>query len=112
MENNPMEKMLRDITAVITTEVNPEAIVLFGSYATGQVHPDSDIDLLVIETHPFDRGRSRRKEMTRLWRALARFQAPKDILVYSRSEVEKWRDARNHVIARALREGRTLYGKP
>jgi hypothetical protein len=45
-----------------------------------------------------------------LWRALSQFPVAKDILVYSQDEVEKWRDARNHVIARALREGRVLYG--
>jgi uncharacterized protein len=48
--------------------------------------------------------------MTRLWRALGGFAIAKDILVYSHDEVERWRSARNHVIARALQEGRLLYG--
>ncbi|MGE5557663.1 MAG: hypothetical protein ACM3WV_03515 [Bacillota bacterium] len=38
------------------------------------------------------------------------YSTAKDILVYSREEVERWRSARNHIIARALREGRLLYG--
>ncbi len=35
----------------------------------------------------------------------------KDILIYSRDEVERWRNTRNHIIARALREGKVLYGQ-
>lgn len=44
-----------------------------------------------------------------LWRALSRFVAPKDILVYTRDEAERWRGSINHVLARALREGWVLY---
>ena len=39
-------------------------------------------------------------------------EVSKDILVYSRAEVEYWRDSLNHVVARALREGRVLYERP
>ena len=31
------------------------------------------------------------------------------VLVYSSDEVERWRESRNHVVGRALREGRVLY---
>ena len=82
-----------------------------GSHAAGSAGPDSDVDLLVIERGPFGPDLDRRHEMTRLWRALAGFAVAKDILVYSREEVERWRGARNHVVARALREGKLLYGR-
>ena len=48
----------------------------------------------------------------RLWRASAAFEAPTDLLVYSSDEVAYWRDSRNHVLARALREGKVLYERP
>jgi predicted nucleotidyltransferase len=32
----------------VTKELKPEKIVMFGSYATGQAHEDSDIDVAVI----------------------------------------------------------------
>jgi predicted nucleotidyltransferase len=32
----------------VTKELNPEKIVMFGSYATGQANEDSDIDVAVI----------------------------------------------------------------
>ena len=105
------DALLREMAEVAAAEVQPEAIILFGSHATGQAHPDSDVDLLIVEAAPFGEHRDRRDEMTRVWRALARFMVAKDILVYSRDEIEQWRDARNHVIARALREGKVLYGQ-
>lgn len=105
------EELIREMAAVVAREVNPEAIILFGSHATGSARPDSDVDLLIIEAAPFGPDKDRRKEMVRLWRALAGFMVAKDILVYSREEVNYWRGARNHVIARALREGRFIYGR-
>lgn len=104
------EELIRQMADVVIREVDPEAIVLFGSHATGGASPDSDVDLLVVETARFELDRDRRREMTRIWRALAKFPVAKDILVYSREEVERWRGARNHVIGRAIREGRFLYG--
>ena len=104
------EEMIREMAAVVAREVAPEAIILFGSHATGGARPDSDVDFLVVEAAPFGPDKDRRAELTRLWRALADFAISKDILVYSREEVERWRGARNHIIARALREGQLLYG--
>jgi len=92
----------------IVEEVDPEQVILFGSRASGTAASDSDVDLVVVESAPFGKVRSRRREWTRLWRALARFDVAKDILVYSRDEVERWRDSLNHELARALREGKVL----
>ena len=103
------DQVLKEIVDVIVQAVSPEQIILFGSRSLGEARPDSDLDLLVVESEGFDKGRSRRKEMARLWRILARFAVSKDILVYSREEIERWRGSLNHVVARALREGRVLY---
>jgi predicted nucleotidyltransferase len=104
--------VLRDMVEVVVQEADPEQIYLFGSHARGQAGDDSDLDLLIVEQEAFGPERSRRHEMARIWRALARFRMPKDILVYTPDEVDYWRDAKNHVIARALREGRLLYERP
>ncbi len=96
----------------IVDAADPEQVILFGSRARGDAGPESDVDLVVIETEPFGPGRDRRTEAARLWRILAGFRFPKDILVYSREEAEYWRDSRNNVLARALREGRVLYERP
>src|SRR3990172_2126207 len=41
-------KLLREITEQIVSAVNPEKVILFGSYAYGNPTVDSDIDLLVV----------------------------------------------------------------
>ena len=104
-----MDDFISQMTMRIVETVAPERVILFGSYANGMAKADSDIDLMVIEKDPFGPGRSRRKEMARLWLALKDFAFPKDILVYSREEWEHWQGATNHIIARASREGRILY---
>jgi predicted nucleotidyltransferase len=103
-------ELLRRMVEIIVREADPQAIILFGSRARGDARPDSDIDLLVIEREPFGPGRSRIKEAARLYRALGDLPAPKDLLVYSRDEVAVRRSAPSHVVARACREGRVLYG--
>ena len=106
------DAVLQRMVAAIVDEVDPEQVILFGSRARGDAGMHSDVDLIVVEAAPFGEGRSRDAEETRLWRALARFHVPKDLLVYSRDEVEYWRNSLNHVLARALREGRVLYERP
>ena len=106
------EQLLQRMTTAIVEVADPEQVILFGSHARGAAGTDSDIDLVVVEAEPFGPGRDRGDEETRLWRALAKFHVPKDILVYSREEVDYWRDSLNHVLARALREGKVLYERP
>jgi len=106
------DALLGRMVQAIVDEVDPEQVILFGSHARGDAGADSDVDLIVVETAPFGADRDRHVEETRLWRALASFHVPKDLLVYSRDEVEYWRDSLNNVLARALREGRVLYERP
>ena len=106
------EALLERMVQAIVDEVDPEQVILFGSRARGDAVERSDVDLIVVESTPFGEGRDRGLEESRLWRALAKFHVPKDLLVYSRDEVDYWRDSLNHVLARALREGKVLYERP
>jgi predicted nucleotidyltransferase len=103
------DALLSQMAQVIVEEVGPERIILFGSHARGEARPGSDIDLLVIEREGFGKDRSRRREAALLWRALARFPVPKDILVYSQEEAAQWKNYPGHLLAQALSEGRVLY---
>ena len=109
MKNAVTEKNIQEMASVIVREVHPEKILLFGSQARGTAGPASDVDLVVVEKKPFGPGRSRREEMTRLGKLLSGFDFPTDILVYSQKEFEYWSQSLNHVVGRAVREGRTLY---
>ncbi len=106
------EALIAQMVRAIVDEVDPEQVMLFGSRARGEARADSDVDLIVVEAEPFGPSRSRHREMVRLYHALAGFRVGIDVLVYSRDDVAYWRDSLNHVLARALREGKVLYERP
>lgn len=104
--------LIAEMVKAIVDEVDPEKVVLFGSRGRRAATERSDVDLLVIQAEPFGPGRSRHSELVKLYDALSAFVVPADVLVYSLADVEHWRDSLNHVLARALREGRTVYERP
>ena len=103
------DTLLQQMVDAIVVEVDPEQVILFGSRARGDSYDNSDVDLVVLESEPFQDSRSRHAEEVRLYSALSNFRVSKDILVYSYEDAEYWQDSLNHVLARALREGRILY---
>ena len=106
------DNLIGQMVQAIVDEVDPEQVILFGSRGRGDERQDSDVDLVVVEAEPFGPKRSRHKEMVRLYHAVAGFPVAADVLVYSREDVDYWRDSINHVLARALREGKVLYERP
>jgi predicted nucleotidyltransferase len=81
-------------------------VILFGSYARGDAHEESDLDFLVIEPEV----KARRAEMVRLRAALRPLRVPVDILVTSRETYEKWAGVPGTVLHEAAREGRAFDG--
>ncbi len=45
---NIPRRLIRDFAARVAERFRPEKIILFGSYAYGKPHADSDVDLLVV----------------------------------------------------------------
>jgi len=99
------DALLAEMVRRMVTAGDPVRIVLFGSRARGEAHPDSDIDLLVIEESVLPRYR----RSARYRRALAGLFPSKDVIVYTPEEVARWEDVANAFVTVALREGRVLY---
>jgi predicted nucleotidyltransferase len=106
----PVAKTLPKAVKRIVTELKPEKIILFGSYAYGQPTPDSDVDLLIVmETN------GREKEM---YRAASRLLYPRefpvDIIVKTPKEVEealKGGVVNGFFIREMVKKGKVLYGR-
>jgi predicted nucleotidyltransferase len=105
--NISVGKSLRPAIQKIVQELNPERIVLFGSYAYGAPNPHSDVDLLVImKTNATLKERS--------W-AVSRLLLPRpfpvDILVKTPKEVEKALKSGDFFLKEILTRGKVLYDR-
>lgn len=101
----PVGKSLGPAVQKIVQELNPEKIVLFGSYAYGSPNPHSDVDLLVIM-------KTRASQKDRSW-AVSRLLLPRpfpvDILVKTPQEVKKGLEAGDFFLKEILTRGKVLY---
>ena len=101
------KEMIQEIVKIITTQLSPRRVILFGSHARGEAGPDSDLDLFV-ELDPPLPTRGRGSEIKRLFDP---YPGPMDIVVYSPEEVAYWEQAPASLVATVLREGRVLYAR-
>ncbi|HSV30528.1 MAG TPA: nucleotidyltransferase domain-containing protein [Atribacteraceae bacterium] len=97
--------MLTELVRRIVEAVQPRRIILFGSAACGQMGPHSDLDVLVIMPD----GIHRRETARQIYRALRRLGMPKDVVVVTESDVERFGNEPSLVIHPALSEGKEIY---
>ena len=99
------EAKIPEIREKIVREMNPEKIILFGSYAWGKPNSDSDVDLFIVKDSKerrIDRIREVRKIILGSGVAV-------DILVYTPKEIEKRVDLEDPFILNILNKGRIIY---
>ena len=101
-------KLLEEITRRLVAEFQPEQIILFGSHAWGTPDEDSDVDLLVIVSES-DMRPVQRDVQAHL--SLSGLGVPKDILVKTRAEVERFRQVYASLEAEILERGKVLYDR-
>ncbi len=107
IHNRISQSVIDKITERIVQEYKPLKIILFGSYAWGTPHRDSDIDLLIVKEtkeRPIDRC----VEVHRMISKLTKF-IPMDILVITPVELNKRIDIGDHFVRRIQNQGVTLY---
>jgi len=97
-------KQIEDFGRQIGHEFGAERVILFGSYARGEVTEDSDVDLLVIA--PFE-GRSVDKSVEIRMKLRPRF--PIDLLVRTPEKVQQRIEMGDCFMREILEEGKVLY---
>lgn len=99
------KKTLQEIIRRIVEVAKPEKILLFGSAVRGEMGPNSDVDLLVIKSGKFHRGRLTEE----IYMSLFGVGQAVDVVVVTPEDIERYRDCFALVIYPALREGKVVY---
>ncbi|MEI6503559.1 MAG: nucleotidyltransferase domain-containing protein [Armatimonadota bacterium] len=103
LEPGALDQIVEQIVKIL----DPEKVILFGSYACGEAGPDSDVDIAVIAETDEPRGR-RTVPLADAW---PHVQFPTDIMVFTPGEWEHWATVLNTIPNEASREGSVLYDR-
>lgn len=98
-------ELISEIVRRVVAVAHPDKIILFGSVARGDVGAHSDIDILVVKSGDFHKGRL----AGLIYRGLHGVDASVDVIVVKPEDIEKYRDCPYTVIRPALREGKVVY---
>jgi len=103
------EDLIKYVVNNIVSEIQPEKIILFGSYAKGDFGKDSDLDLLIIKG-----GKEPSRMLRRKVDALLRGRKfPVDLFVRKPEEVEWNIKAKNpFYLKHIFKDGKVVYEKP
>lgn len=96
---------LRPAIQKIVDELNPEKIVLFGSYAYGKPNPHSDVDLLII----LSTKASLKERNWLVSRLLLPRPFPVDILVRTPKEIKEALQSGDFFLQEIFGRGKVLY---
>jgi HEPN domain-containing protein/predicted nucleotidyltransferase len=99
------EELIAEIVRRILRATSPDAIILYGSAATGTMTPESDIDLLVLERSPANT----REERRRLDEALRDLPFPADVWTLSTHDFEEAKNVIGGFAYPAHKHGRRIY---
>lgn len=103
-------KQIQEVADIIVEEIQPEKILLFGSYATGIPNKHSDVDIIVIVNEKLDR-KNRIDTLTKLnmKTALPNLMFPKDFKMYSLNEYAELKENQYSFLFSVLQNAKTLY---
>ena len=94
---------------------DPEKIILFGSYASGNVSPESDIDILVVTSDNSIPESFAEKSGTylKIARTISKIKRnfPVDLLVHTKAMHEKFLQLNSLFAQEILNNGKVLYEK-
>jgi predicted nucleotidyltransferase len=102
------KEIIQTIVSRIAEAIQPQQIILFGSWARGERGPHSDIDILVVKESALPRPQ-RYAEVRRLFWGLG---VPMDILVYTPEEFARYQSVPGSFTHTVAREGKVLYVRP
>lgn len=107
MSEEEIREKIVEITDKIVREYQPEKIILFGSYAWGKPHKDSDVDLLIVKEtkkNIFERNRE-------VGRIIFGSRVAIDVLVYTPEQLERREKIGDPFVRKIMNNGKLVYGQ-
>lgn len=98
------QKVQAVISRIIET-AKPRKIIIFGSYARGDMSRNSDLDVMVVSRFV----ENPRREGVRIRRALKGIMMPMDILVVQENDLAEAANAPGLIYREAIRNGKVVY---
>ena len=99
------QEAIDDVTRQIVEKFKPQKIILFGSYAYGNPHPESDVDLLVV----MDTTLKESKQARQIDENLERDLFGLDIIVRTPENLEKRLSWGDDFLKEITSRGQVLY---
>jgi len=104
---NSIKKKAKVESVIRQLEKNykPEFILIFGSYSKGNVHKDSDLDLIIVKE-------TNKRPLWRRVEARKSFETdlPVDIIVYSPNEFAELK-TKSLFLKKVLKEGKVVFNR-
>ena len=97
--------LIEEIVERITRVARPDRVILFGSAAVGNLTPDSDLDLLVLERDV----RDARRDFRKLREALSGLGIAVDLVVMRTARFEETKDVVGGIAYPANKYGKVIY---
>lgn len=101
-QSEDLIKRIKDLAMQLREMLPVREIYLYGSFAKGEIHEGSDIDLLIV-------GDFKERFFDRIGRILDLTDLPVEPLVYTPEEFKELRDSRNPFITEVLKTAIKLY---
>ena len=100
----PAIEKLPEAIALLVAGFDPLRIIVFGSHARGEAHPDSDVDLIAVVPHLGDK----RETAVGMAKALRELHAAIDVVPTDPDEIARRGETPGDLLRSALREGRVV----
>jgi predicted nucleotidyltransferase len=102
------QEAIEDVVRQIAQKFHPRTIILFGSYAYGNPHPESDVDLLVV----MDKPTKETQQAIRITQSLERDWFGLDLIVCTPEKLKNRIALGDSFLRQIIRKGKVLYEAP
>ncbi len=102
------QEAIEDVVRQIAQKFHLRTIILFGSYAYGNPHPESDVDLLVV----MDKPTKETQQAIRITQSLERDWFGLDLIVCTPEKLKNRIALGDSFLRQIIRKGKVLYEAP